>query len=78
MKDNKNIRQLFKYLTLIIVVLAVLYLYEISIEKSLCITMIFGTIFLFYDYYAPTYIVNIVKEADVKEADKEANAKETE
>jgi len=59
MKDIKNVRQVFKYMTLLIILLLVLQFYEIASDKSIPIIIIFGTIFLFYDYYAPTYIINI-------------------
>lgn len=65
MKDNKNVRQLFKYVTLIIVLMLVMQFYEIPFTKAIPIVAIFGTIFLFYDYYAPTYIVNINDVDDV-------------
>jgi len=64
MKENKNIRQLFKYLTLIMLLMSVLYFYEIPCEKSICIVAIFGTAYLFYDYYAPTYVVNLIEKTD--------------
>jgi len=59
MTCNKNVRQLFKYITLVIIMLIVLEFYEIPTEKAIYIAIIFGTIHLFYDYYAPTYIVEI-------------------
>jgi hypothetical protein len=64
MKDNKNIRQLFKYVTLLLSLMSVLYFYQIPCEQSVCITIILGTIHLFFDYYAPTYVVNLIEKVD--------------
>lgn len=59
MLDNNCVRQIFKYGTFTILVFLICSLYQVSKETKYMLSIILPTLYLFYDFYVPTYVIKL-------------------
>lgn len=57
--NNKNCKQIIKYLIFSIITFFILDISNIQMEIKIGLTVVLGTLQLFFDYYVPTYSINL-------------------
>ena len=60
MLDNSPVRQILKYSTFAITIILICSLYQVPEEMKCMLSIVLPTLYLFYDFYVPTYTIELV------------------